>query len=77
MKQLVSNIINMPVPGLPSLYSQELRSLVTLMLAKNYKDRPSINSILGSSIFREKIEVMLNDQVRKVILQVICCDTVL
>lgn len=66
MKQLVSNIINAPLSTLPSIFSLELKSLVKLMLAKNFKERPSINTILAASIFKEKIGMLLTDQIRKV-----------
>jgi serine/threonine protein kinase len=66
MKQLVSNIINSPLSALPSVFSQESKALVKLMLAKNFKERPSINTILAASIFKEKIGMMLTDQFRKV-----------
>lgn len=67
MKQLVSNIINNPLSALPSQYSTELRSLVKIMLAKNYKERPSINTILMTPVMRDKIGVILSEQIRQVI----------
>lgn len=67
MKQLVSNIINNPLPTLPTQYSTELRSLIKVMLAKNYKERPSINTILMTPLMRDKIGTILSDQIRQVL----------
>ena len=66
MKQLVSNIISNPLPALPTQFSTELRSLIKVMLAKNYKERPSINTILMTPVMRDKIGVILSDQIRQV-----------
>jgi NIMA (never in mitosis gene a)-related kinase 1/4/5 len=66
MKQLVTNIINKPTPQLPSQYSTELKALVNAMLAKSFRERPSINTVLATPIMREKITNILDDHVRQV-----------
>lgn len=66
MKQLVSNIINKPTPSMPSQYSTELKTLVKTMLAKNFRERPSINTVLSKSIMRERITNILDENVRQV-----------
>lgn len=66
MKQLVTNIINKPTPQLPTQYSTELKALVNAMLAKNFRERPSVNTILSKPIMRERITNILDDHVRQV-----------
>lgn len=66
MKQLVTNIINKPTPPLPAQYSVELKALVKAMLSKDYRQRPSVNSVLAQSIMRERITNILDDHVRQV-----------
>lgn len=66
MKQLVNNIINQPIPSTPSAYSAALKALLQSMLAKNHKQRPSINTILHNPIVRDKISSFLHHTLAQV-----------
>ena len=62
MRQLVHNIVHAnPVSPSSSLYSPELRTLVQETLAKNPKQRPSINSILSKAVVKQRISNFLNE----------------
>lgn len=66
MQHLVHNIKHNPTPTLPGQYSKDLRHLVQAMLAKKHTDRPSINTILSLSLFRERMADILDEKIRQV-----------
>jgi hypothetical protein len=66
MKHLVHNIVHNPMPPLPTQFTRELRMLVQAMLAKRHSERPSINSVLSMSVFRDKISDILGDHIKQV-----------
>jgi NIMA (never in mitosis gene a)-related kinase len=65
MKQLVSNIVRQSTPRISSQYSKEFCSLLYAMLAKNPKERPSINTVLAQAVMRNEITNILDDGVRQ------------
>jgi len=65
MKQLVANIIRQSTPRISSQYSKEFASLLYAMLAKNSKERPSINTVLSQAVMRNEIANILEDGVRQ------------
>lgn len=61
MRQLVYNITHGTPANPPSSYSSELRTLVQETLAKNPKNRPSINAVLSKSVVKQRISNFLNE----------------
>eukprot|EP01041_Mallomonas_annulata_P007440 gene7440-15218_t len=61
MKQLIQNILTSNPAPVPSVFSRDLRELAKDMLAKNPRDRPSVNAILSRSVIRERITSFLNE----------------
>lgn len=61
MKQLCYNIISgTPAPPPPS-FSKDMKELLTAILAKDPKKRPSINHILSRSLIKNRIQNFLNE----------------
>ena len=65
MKQLVSNITRQSTPRISSQYSKEFCTLLYSMLAKNPKERPSINTIFAQAVMRNQIASILDDGLRQ------------
>ncbi|XP_043918503.1 serine/threonine-protein kinase Nek1 [Protopterus annectens] len=62
MKNLVLKIIRGSYPPVSAHYSCDLRSLVSLLLKRNPKDRPSVISILEKPFVARRIEKFLTPQ---------------
>ncbi|KAG9391702.1 Nek1 Ser/Thr kinase-like [Carpediemonas membranifera] len=60
MKALVTRILRGAYPPVSSRYSKELRDLVSSMLTKNPRSRPTINQILKTTIIRQRISKYLS-----------------
>ena len=56
----MSKILKGNYPPIPSMYSQDLRLLVSEMLDKNPQRRPSATSILQRKIIKERIVSFLS-----------------
>ncbi|XP_028259981.1 serine/threonine-protein kinase Nek1 isoform X2 [Parambassis ranga] len=63
MKNLVLKIIRGSFPPVSVHYSQELRSLLTLLFKRNPRERPSVSSILDKSFLSCRIEKFLTPQI--------------
>ena len=53
MKNLILKIIRGSYPPIPIKYSYDLRNLISSLLKKNPKDRPSLNAILRKGFVRK------------------------
>jgi serine/threonine protein kinase len=65
MKALVNNIVRQACPRISSQYSKEFCTLLYAMLAKNPKERPSVNTILAQPVMRNQIATILDDGMRQ------------
>merc|ERR1711871_1889756 len=62
MRNLIMNIMHNNPRPLPSCYSSSLKNLVDKMLSKKSNLRPSINSVLSSSVVKQMISKCLDDK---------------
>jgi hypothetical protein len=53
MKNLILKIIRGAYPPIPIKYSYDLRNLISSLLKKNPRDRPSLNAILRKGFVRK------------------------
>lgn len=59
LKSLIKAISNTPVPAVPSVYSAELRQLVTDMMQKDPQRRPTVGQLVTLPIIQAAIRDML------------------
>ena len=57
--EISKNVRTRRPPRLPSIYSEDLRQLVSDMLTKNPRNRPSIHEILSRPILKYKVMALL------------------
>ena len=73
MKNLILKIIRGSYPPINSRYSYDLRNLVTALLKRNPKERPSLDSILRKG-FIQKVGNFLDQGLPKIVLNSILSD---
>ena len=57
MKILVNKIVRGSYVPIPAFYSSKLSQLISEMLSKNPRNRPSINAILRRVVIKDRIKV--------------------
>ena len=70
MKNLMFKIIRGSYPPLSSVYTYDLRNLVSSLLRKNPKDRPSLASILRKGFMKKAEESLLTGRSERRIVHV-------
>jgi len=61
LRTVMRSIITTSPQEIPSLYSQEIRYLISIMLNKNQQNRPSLNDILSLPIIRAKAIALIGN----------------